>query len=249
MEFRTTLNPSEFAQTIGYQSNTLLLGSCFTENIGRKLKEHSYNCLINPCGILYNPMSVANTLDILRQKQHISSADLFDYNAQWHSFAFHSRYSASTAADATQKMNKSIEQGHQYLYNTQHLIITWGTAWCYKHIETNQVVANNHKLPDSKFQRIFLQPEEIVATYKPLIKALREINPEIHIILTISPIRHLKDGHHGNQLSKSSLLLAANEIQQQFPSIDYFPAYEIQLDDLRDYRFYAADMLHPNELA
>lgn len=227
-----------------------MVGSCFAENIGRKLEEHKFTVDINPFGILYNPASVAEGLRRLLCPERFTPGDLFQHEGIYHSFAHHSRFSAPTEEECLEQINSRLYQSSDFLRKATRLVITLGTAFVYRLKSNGRIVANCHKLPEKRFDRERLSVEAIVADWKPLLLALWEQNPALKILFTVSPIRHWKDGAHENQLSKATLLLAADALQREFPErIAYFPAYEILMDELRDYRFYADDMLHPSPLA
>lgn len=233
-----------------YDKRILLLGSCFAENIGVKLADNRFDVDINPFGTLYNPASIAAALRLLLDPQRFTAGDLFQHEGAYHSFAHHSRFSSTSEEECLSGINERLSASAARIRQTSNLIITWGTAYVYRLKSSRQVVANCHKLPEKMFDRSMLTVDEIVEEWKELLLSLWEECPEVKILFTVSPIRHWKDGAHGNQLSKATLLLAADRLQREFPErIAYFPAYEIMMDELRDYRFYAADMLHPSELA
>ena len=249
MNFRTEIKIPKAKACISYQDNILLFGSCFAENIGKKLSENKFQTDINPFGILYNPNSIENSIRTLLEKKFMTEFYLFFHHGVWNSFTHHGLFSDTSKEICLQKINERINYSSDMLKNAAHLIITFGTAWVYELKATSKVVANCHKLPEKIFNRRCLSIEEIVETYVNLIHCIRLFNPAINIIFTVSPVRHWKDGAHENQLSKSILLLAIDKLQQIFPELHYFPAYEIVMDELRDYRFYNEDMLHPNNLA
>lgn len=228
----------------------LLLGSCFAENIGTRLAGNKFNVDINPFGTLYNPASIAAALRMLLHPQRFTAGDLFGHEGVYHSFAHHSRFSSTSETECLRNINGRLEGSANGFRKTAYLVVTLGTAYVYRLKNSGEVVANCHKLPEKMFDRSMLTVAEIVSEWKELLLSLWEQNPELKILFTVSPIRHWKDGAHGNQLSKATLLLAVDELQAAYPErIAYFPAYEIMMDELRDYRFYATDMLHPSELA
>jgi hypothetical protein len=247
MQFRTEISLKKTKRQIAYPDNITLLGSCFAENIGNMLKNNKFNVDVNPFGILYNPLSIENALRILLEKRFFSEKDLFFHNGVWSSFAHHGSFSSICQNETLQNVNSKIITSSEKLSKIDFLLITFGTAWVYE--KDDKIVTNCHKLPEKEFQRRRLSILEIVDCYTKLIADIQKINPDFNVIFTVSPIRHWKDGAHENQISKSTLLLAINELQNKFENIDYFPAYEIVLDELRDYRFYEEDMLHPNLLA
>ncbi len=225
-----------------------MLGSCFTENIGSNLQKLLFKVEINPFGIIYNPISIKNSLEILIENQKFTNSDLKFYNERWFTYFHHSRFSNANAEDCLLNINQAINAGNEVLKKADILLITFGTARVYRLIESGNIVSNCHKQPASLFSNELLRVENIISEYSQLIVSLKKFNPNINIIFTISPIRHWKDGAHENQISKSTLFLAIYNLTKSFNNIIYFPAYEIFMDDLRDYRFYAEDMLHPNEI-
>ena len=250
MNFRTQVKPEKVAFTFSHTTPVVLMGSCFAENIGERLADFFFPVDSNPFGTLYNPASLAEGLRMLIDGRQLSASDLFSHEGVFHSFTHHSRFSAATEEVCLRKINERLQSSSIALREAERLIITFGTAWVYKLRSNERVVANCHKLPDSMFERVRLTVGEIVADWRKLLETLQRENPRLKILFTISPVRHWKDGAHGNQLSKSTLLLAVDELRKQYPDqAGYFPAYEIMMDELRDYRFYADDMLHPSSLA
>jgi len=250
MEFRTTIHIKKQEPGISYSDKIMMFGSCFAENIGEKLQKSKFQTLVNPFGILYNPESIHASLERILEKKLFSENELFEHEGVWKSFSHHSRFAELTSEAFLENANKKLEEASEFLQTTDFLIITFGTSWIYRLKESGKVVSNCHKLPGTLFIREKLTPDAIVETYTALIRKLLQIRPKINVIFTVSPIRHWKDGAHENQLSKATLLLAIEQLQCLFPTnTGYFPAYEIVLDELRDYRFYAEDMIHPNETA
>ena len=243
MEFRTRVEIETVQSRVDYDSRICMLGSCFAENIGQRLKYYRFRTELNPCGIVYNPMSVANVLKLMLEKYRFTEKDLL-YNAdKWVSLYHHGCFSAPTKELCLEHINERLGQAADGFEKTDLLLMTFGTAWVYRYKERGMIVANCHRFPAGDFERFCLTPEEIVGVYRLLIRQLREVNPKLRIVFTVSPIRHWKDGAHGNQLSKAVLLLAIDRLVQEFPEVYYFPAYEIVMDELRDYRFYGEDML------
>lgn len=246
MELQTKIDIVRPNFEINYRSSILMIGSCFTENIGEKLAYFKFNIDLNPCGIVYNPFSVANVLQLLLAHKRLTESDLLPNNGKWVSLLHHGRFSALQAADCLKNINERLELSAARLKTTNVLIITWGTSWVYRYKENGMIVSNCHKFPAAAFDRFRLTVAEIVEKYTELIARLKTLTPDLQILFTVSPVRHWKDGAHGNQLSKSVLLLAIDELVRKFDCVSYFPAYEIVMDELRDYRFYAEDMLHPS---
>lgn len=246
MRFFTEIQIPEFPYQMDYSKSMMLFGSCFSENIGQKLLDLKFNVDMNPFGILYNPESIANSLRILLEKQVFTEDDLFQDQGLWNSFYHHSRFSDVDREVTLEKINSRISASHEFLKKADFLIITFGTAWVYELRKTGQVVSNCHKRPSAEFKRFRLGVNEITNIYRELLEQIWKFNPDLKVIFTVSPIRHWKDGAVENQLSKASLLLAIDQVIKGFGDqcCAYFPSYELMMDELRDYRFYAEDMLH-----
>ncbi len=249
MKLQTTVDLPNDDNHFSLADKFLFAGSCFSENIGAKFLQLKFDALVNPFGVLYNPMSVQLMLDMFMGARELKDEDLVMHNALWHSLLHHGSFSNASKDQLMENVNKALEAGKKQLKNANFLIITWGTAWIYQYVETQNIVANCHKIPAKEFERFRLSVSEVVAAYELLLSKLLLFNPKLKIILTVSPVRHLKDTAHGNQLSKSVLLLAAEQLVEKYAHVSYFPAYEIVLDELRDYRFYTEDMIHPNKVA
>lgn len=250
MEFRTTVKTGENRAWLQHSDTVVLLGSCFSDNIGAKMNSALFNATVNPMGTLYNPMSIARGVQRLIDCAPVAGQDLFMQGGVWNSYDFHSRYSLPDKQATIDRMNQRIEQGHKALKQAQLLTITLGTAIVYRLKSTGEVVANCHKVPQHEFERKMMPTSEMSKVLDNMLTALHEFNPELRVILTVSPIRHIADGLGTNSLSKASLRVAIHEaLTRHKEYCDYFPAYEIMLDDLRDYRFYASDMVHPSDIA
>ena len=235
---------------ISHQDFNMFLGSCFAENIGNKFIEHKFQVDLNPFGVLYNPESIYLSIKRLIENNPVGDEELFFHEGLHHSFSHHSSFSGTSKEACLQKINKQIALSVNNLKKTNRLFITFGTAYAYRLAETEQVVANCHKLPAKFFTRKRLSIQQIVESWEKLLADLFTINKELKLIFSVSPVRYWQDGVHENQLSKSILLLAIEELQMRFPDeIVYFPAYELMLDELRDYRFYADDLFHLSEMA
>ena len=238
--------PSE--RKIGYEDKILMLGSCFSDEIGEQMKQRNMSVTCNPFGTLYNPLSIANAIH--SSFVHCTSY-IVHHDGLWHSMMHHGSFSRPTREEAEEAVKASIETMQNALQEATVVIVTFGTAWIYE--MNGEIVGNCHKLPADRFTRRRLTVEEIVAAWQPII----ERYPDKHWIFTVSPIRHVKDGLHENQLSKATLLMAIEQLIDNRQSIvprqssnrHYFPSYEILLDELRDYRFYADDLVHPSSLA
>ena len=234
---------------IDYQSKVLLLGSCFVENIGDKFDYFKFQVLQNPFGILYHPRAIENLiLNAINEKEYYDS-DVFHYNERWHCFDAHSDLSSSSKGEFLRNLNDSIKLTNQQINKSTHIIITLGTAWAYRLIETDTIVANCHKFPQKKFLKQIQSVKTIIESLEAIIELIKSVNPETSILFTVSPVRHIKDGFTENTQSKSHLISAIHQVVEPRKNIHYFPSYEIMMDELRDYRFYSEDMLHPNKTA
>ena len=250
MKLITEVALPDYPFSLDHKMPTLLMGSCFTENIGRQLERYRFPVCINPFGVTYNPLSVKKNLEALMKKEAYGQEDLNLHNELWFSFDHYTGFSSPDREEALANINRSLTAAKKILTNAGILILTWGTSWVYRHKKTGQVVNNCHKIPAKEFTRTRLSIEEILSVYEKLLPQLFQFNNDLKIIHTVSPVRHWKDGAHGNQLSKAALLLAGDKLQERFPDrFFYFPSYEIVMDELRDYRFYAGDMLHTNQQA
>lgn len=250
-KFQTLVELPDFQWKTGYHSRSLFMGSCFTENIGRIMEDLKYPVDVNPFGILYNPMSVAKGLEILLEKKTFNTKDLIEHNGIWHSFAHHGRFSSIDKEEAIKSINNRVEQSARHLTESEYLFITFGTSWIYRYKESGEVVANCHKIPAKQFIRERLSVDSIFSVYSELLQRIFQFNSKSKVVFTVSPIRHWKDGAIENQRSKATLLLAVDRLIQHFGNerCAYFPSYEIVMDELRDYRFYAEDMLHLTDVA
>jgi len=251
MSFFTEIQIPEFPWKMDYSKSMMFFGSCFSENIGQKLIDLKFNVDLNPFGILYNPESIANSLKILLEKRVFTENDLFNDQGLWSSFCHHSRFSDVDCKVALEKINSRISSSNEFLKKADFLVITFGTAWVYELKKTGQIVSNCHKVPANEFRRFRLGVYEITESYRELLEELWNLNPNLKIVFTVSPIRHWKDGAIENQVSKATLLLAIDLLINGFgkQKCNYFPSYELMMDELRDYRFYAEDMLHLSPVA
>ena len=249
MNFRTLVELPEKEVKISHSERIMLWGSCFVENIGKLMTENKFRCNVNPLGILYNPISIAESLRQVLEGKVYEETDLFQSSGMWHSWMHHSDFSSNSPEECLKRINYGILTVAESLSKTDWLVVTWGTAYVYYLKQEGMIVGNCHKQPEKLFFRRKLGVAEIVEAWKQLITDLRSLNPHLKLLFTVSPIRHAKDGMHGNQLSKSTLLLAISELCDACSDCFYFPSYEILMDELRDYRFYADDMLHPSAKA
>jgi hypothetical protein len=237
---------------IDYNSNILLLGSCFVENIGDKLAYYKFQNLQNPLGILFHPKAIETLVSNAINVKKYTEKDVFLHNEQWHCFDAHSKISNPSKEVLLNSLNDAIKSTNQQIHESSHIIITLGTAWVYRSLETNKTVANCHKVSQKQFAKELLSVEEVANSLETIVSLIRRINTQASIIFTVSPVRHIKDGFIENTESKAHLISAIHSVIQR-PSFGvwgiYFPSYEIMMDELRDYRFYKEDMLHPNKTA
>lgn len=250
-QFRTPVEIQRMPNQTGYRHKNLFLGSCFTENIGEALELLGYDVDINPFGILYNPVSISRCLLRLVEGEPFNTSELFQYNGLWHSYMHHGRFSGQTSETVLHKINSRLLQSSQNIRKAGFLFITLGTAWIYELKNTGEVVSNCHKVPAREFRRFRLSVSETVEALRNALYAVWSINPELRVVFTVSPIRHTSDGAVENQLSKATLLLAADALVKGLglDRVYYFPSYELVMDELRDYRFYSEDMVHLSNVA
>ncbi|MDO7174137.1 GSCFA domain-containing protein [Mariniflexile sp. AS56] len=239
---------------IDYHSNILLLGSCFVENIGERLSYFKFQVLQNPFGILFQPKAIESLISNAINEKEYSESDIFFQNEQWHCFEAHSKLSHPSKEVLLGSLNEAIKSTKEQIHKSTHIIITLGTAWVYRILESEQLVANCHKVPQKQFAKELLPVESITESLDCIVNMIKGINPKASVIFTVSPVRHIKDGFIENTQSKAHLITAIHKCLNHQVSIDnsqsaYFPSYEIMMDELRDYRFYAEDMLHPNATA
>lgn len=270
MEFRTPVNPKPLGRKIDYSMNGLSIGSCFAESVAARLRRAKFPVASNPFGVLYNPVSIADSLNTLVDGRQFSKDDLVREGDLWSSFAFHGSFSSTDPEKALAAMNRAVDEGGRALAKADYVILTFGTAWIYelnpeyaaresddeniylrakrlvRELARPKVVANCHKFPARAFNRRRLSVGEIVDIYSIF---FRTVLADKSVILTVSPVRHIKDGLEENNVSKATLLLAASQLASAFGNVDYFPSYEIVNDELRDYRFYKPDMVHPSDQA
>ena len=251
--FRTALQPPSYDFEIGLQSPILSLGSCFAQSMGNRLLAHKFKALVNPFGTLFNPISIFKLLQMSLDKDLPNDFEEHFVQNQgiWHHYDFHSEFSASTKADLAQNIAKALQKLRHFIHTQkpQVLLLTFGTAWVYELKTSQKVVANCHKTPAQHFEKRLLSLEEITQAFQLLQQPLKNSLPHLQILLTVSPVRHIKDTLPLNTVSKSLLRVLCHQWAENYAQVSYFPSYEMMLDDLRDYRFYEADMLHPNEVA
>lgn len=249
MEFRTQIPiDKQKDNQIDYTSKVLLIGSCFSENIGDKFEYFKFQNLVNPFGILFHPKAIATFFERVVEERFYSEKELVFYNERYHCFDAHSSLSNSNSEELLNHLNNILKTIRVQLKSTSHIIISLGTAWVYEHKTQNRTVANCHKIPQQQFNKQLLSVQEIAGCLQNIEQLIKQVNPDIQLIYTVSPVRHIKDGFVNNQQSKAHLLSAIHHVIKE-TNASYFPSYEIMMDELRDYRFYNSDMLHPNQTA
>jgi hypothetical protein len=249
MDFHLQFPIADFPGKVNYSHLLLFMGSCFAENISETMCEYKFNALINPHGILYNPTNISTSLRRYINNELITENELFFANECWNSWEHHSRFSHTDKENCLKEINNNISIAHTTLKNAEWLFITVGSAFIYKHIESNQFVANCHKQAQKKFTKHLLNTTNIIDDYQLLIQELKQFNKNLKIVFTVSPVRYVRDGVVENNISKARLIDAVHQLVEQNDNAYYFPAYELVIDDLRDYRFYKQDLVHPNEQA
>ncbi|GEO05235.1 hypothetical protein AAE02nite_28990 [Adhaeribacter aerolatus] len=247
--FRTEINIKPIKQQLDLNARVLTAGSCFAEVMGNKVAAYKINSLVNPFGTIFNPLSLIKLLSAALKPESEFNGELLERDGLWYAYDLHSSFTAASAEILKANIQDRLVQTHEFLKNTNLLILTLGTAVGYIHKATNLLVANCHKIPQQQFQKELISTAAITNAFADFFMELKALNPNITVLLTVSPVRHLKETLELNSVSKSILRVATHEINRQFPEVQYFPAYELMLDDLRDYRFYKADMLHPTEVA
>ena len=244
MKFRTEISFEPLAEGIDHSAKIFALGSCFAESISERLQRAKFSVTTNPFGVLFNPLSIASAIERLSDTRTFAVCDIREGKEGFFSFDAHSSLDGKTQTEAFANLNKALAQGSTALHDAEWVILTFGTAWVYEH--DGRVVANCHKQPAKEFERRRLSVAEIVERYKTLFEGVLR---DKRVILTVSPVRHLGDGLQENSLSKAILRLAVEQLCEQFDNVHYFPSYEILIDDLRDYRYYAEDLAHPSKMA
>ena len=234
---------------IDYNSNLLLFGSCFSENIGNKFEYLKFQSTVNPFGILFHPLAIENLITRSINKDYYTEDDIHFYNEQWCCLDAHSKMNSASKVELLTRLNSEIDETFKRLIEATHLVITLGTSWVYRHIASDSIVANCHKLPQKEFKKELLSVNTISETLEAIVGLVKSINPKMTFLFTVSPVRHIKDGFAENTRSKSHLLIAIHQVIEPRQQLHYFPSYEIMMDELRDYRYYDADMIHPSNVA
>ena len=250
MNFTTKIPITQNANPIDYNSKIVSFGSCFAENMGDKLLYYKFQTQVNPFGIIFNPFSIEKLIERVVLQRYFTKDDIFFFNERWHCYEVHSELSDADSEVFLSKLNQILSDTQKQLQQATHIIITYGTSWVYRHIETNAIVANCHKVPQKQFSKELLSIDSIQKSIQNTVSLIATLNPKCNFIFTVSPVRHLKDGFVENQVSKAHLIAAiyaTTNTKQQ--TLNYFPSYEIMMDELRDYRFYADDMMHPSSMA
>lgn len=246
MILQTEIKINPVKQTIHYGDSLLFLGSCFADEVGGICRGLGFNAMVNPFGVLYNPTSIAQSVERLHSgKQFVHDDVITVGEGQYCTFSHNTAFWNNSETALLEQVNQSLAEAHAHFLKAKWIVISLGTSWVFRNKETQQIVSNCHKLPVSQFEREYLPVQQSVDYLSGLVVQ----HPDKHFIFTVSPLRHLKDGLHENQLSKAALLLAVDEVCKLFDNAHYFPAYEIMMDELRDYRFYKEDMVHPTEQA
>ena len=250
MNFTTKIPITQNANPIDYNSKIVSFGSCFAENMGDKLLYYKFQTQVNPFGIIFNPFSIEKLIERVVLQRYFTKDDIFFFNERWHCYEVHSELSDADSEVFLSKLNQILSDTQKQLQQATHIIITYGTSWVYRHIETNAIVANCHKVPQKQFSKELLSIDSTQKSIQNTVSLIATLNPKCNFIFTVSPVRHLKDGFVENQVSKAHLIAAiyaTTNTKQQ--TLNYFPSYEIMMDELRDYRFYADDMMHPSPMA
>ena len=246
MRFRTEIPIKKSENQIQYLDGVLFVGSCFSEHIHAKMHELKFNVKSNPFGIVYNPLSLSSQLLRMVSNEPYQKNDLHYKNERWFSFDHHSDFSFSSPEECLTHMNQSLSGAHSQIKYAKFLFLTLGSSWVYSRIETDEIVSNCHKIPAKEFTKFLAPTKDMVEQLSFAISEIKKINPEIQIVFSVSPVRHLADGFFENQVSKGRLFDVVYQLQRNSSSIQYFNSYELVMDDLRDYRFYASDLIHPS---
>ncbi len=247
--YRTEMTFSPGKACIALSDRILTIGSCFSDAIGLRLVANKLTTMTNPFGVIYNPHSIHKVIQYALGKQPVSDSTFIERDGIFLNYDFHSQFSSLNLAQLKEELKNHFTTTHAFLPRANWLIITYGTAWVFELNQTKEIVANCHKMHSSAFTKSLMTQKKILESFDNLYHELKSLNPDLQIILTVSPVRHLKDTLELNSVSKSVLRVACHTLTQQYHDVHYFPSYEIMLDDLRDYRFYKADMIHPSDVA
>lgn len=247
--FRTTLRPDVSKHTFSLRDPLLTVGSCFSEAMGSRLMSHKVRTLTNPFGVIYNPVAIHKAIKYALFNEAVPELTYLEQDGIHYSYDFHSSVSGKDRGALRKALLEIIGSTHHFLKDAHAILLTYGTAWVYTRNDTGEIVANCHKVPAKEFTRSLLSHKQVIASFDDLYKGLKAFNPHCRVILTVSPVRHLRDTLEGNSVSKAILRSACHSIEQSYADAEYYPAFEIMMDDLRDYRFYKRDMIHPTEEA
>jgi lysophospholipase L1-like esterase len=248
MQFRTELHIPPVPDVLSLNAQVLTLGSCFADVMGSRLAGNKFRVLVNPFGVIFNPVSLAKVLASTSGPESLNSG-IVERDGRWYHYDLHSQWSAASPEEMDRQTQELLVPVRRFFQQTDVIILTLGTAYVYRLQRTGELVANCHKMPAAHFKKELLSPGQVTEALHNVFTQVHHQRPSVRIILTVSPVRHLKDGIAENQVSKSILRVACHELVNQFPFVHYFPSYELMMDDLRDYRFYKPDMIHPSELA
>jgi hypothetical protein len=249
IDFRTDVRITPSSYPITLKTPILTAGSCFADAIGQRLEQNKFHTLTNPLGVIYNPHSIHRTLRYAIHNELAAQHLYVQYQDVHLNYDFHSRFSSTKKRQLVDQLTNTIGSVHYFLKDTRWILITYGTAWVYNRVDTGEVVANCHKMPANLFRKNLMSEESVLRSFETFYNDLKSYNPNVRIILTVSPVRHTKDTLELNSVGKSVLRVACHSITQKFEDAEYFPAYEMMMDDLRDYRFYKSDLIHPTEVA
>ncbi|WP_445453980.1 GSCFA domain-containing protein [Flavobacterium sp. 25HG05S-40] len=249
MNFTTKIPIAKSSNLIDYKAQILSLGSCFAGNMAEKFDYYQFQNSVNPFGIIFNPVSIENLVSRAVNKISFTEKDIFFHNDLWQCYEVHSELSHPDKNYFLDRLNQVLSDFHFQILQSSNCIITYGTSWVYRNTSSQSIVANCHKVPQSQFEKEMLSVATIEKAIQNTIGLFQKVNPNCKFIFTISPVRHLKDGFTANQQSKAHLITALHQAINDNAAIHYFPSYEIMMDELRDYRFYAEDMLHPSQTA
>lgn len=247
--FRTSIKIPKSQENLKLHDTVVSMGSCFADSMGKRLANNKINTLVNPFGIIYNPLSVFKLISQSLDQQNSDPDGFLIRDGQHYHFDLHSSFTDTSRENLAMKVKQIQDQTHRQLSKANWLLLTFGTAFVFERVDNHEVVANCHKVPSSSFEKRLLSAKEIMTAFDTFYQRLKEVNPAIQIMVTVSPIRHIKEGLSMNSVSKSTLRLAAHYMSSTYHQVVYFPGYEIMLDDLRDYRFYDEDMIHPSKVA
>lgn len=248
-QLSTIVTVQPFHPRVTYKDGIVMVGSCFAEHMERKLSRYKYNVLCNPFGILYNPASLATSFERIVHNDYYGQEELVYHDGLYHSMDHHGSFSGPDANDTLKKINSGIEEAHAHMQNSQFIFVSLGTSRVYRYKATGKIAGNNHKIPMTHFEQQIMATDDCYQELEKIYRSVKQLSPQAHLIWTVSPIRHIKDGLIENQRSKAALILAIEKFTTSVHDTAYFPAYEIMIDQLRDYRFYARDLIHPSEMA